>query len=155
MKRLAFLALLLATACGTGVDYERAPTGNGDGNLFATVDGASYSGSLNVQAIRTGNKIVITGFASNNRRLVLTLGSASAPGTFQLTVGGANIGDFYEAEKKWSSAVTGGSGTITFSVLTSRRGTGTFTFTAPAETATGATGTRVILAGTFDVLYAD
>lgn len=149
MKRLAFLALLLATACGT--DVERAPTGNGDGNLQASVDGATYTGSLNTEARRnSGNVITITGFGSNNRRLAVRVVAAAA-GTFQLT--GQNYGEYIEGVLNWSTANSGGTGSVTFSRLDARRATGTFLFTAPATTATGATGTKNVTSGNFDVQF--
>jgi Family of unknown function (DUF6252) len=151
MRRSAFLALLLVTACG--VDVTRAPSGNGDGNMFATVDGASWSGSLNVQTTRNGNKLTIAGFASNQRRMTLSLDNAGAPGTYQIGAGGASYGEFWEGGLIWLSNSPGGSGSVTFSVLTAKRGTGTFTFTAPASTATGATGNKVVTTGTFDVQF--
>jgi Family of unknown function (DUF6252) len=51
----------------------------------------------------------------------------------------------------WQAAVGTGSGTIVIGTLTSTRASGTFSFTLAAVPGTGATGTKTITEGSFDV----
>jgi hypothetical protein len=148
--------LMVAAACGGG----NSVTGtNNNGNCVdykATVAGSAWC-ALSVVAnyYTSQQQVVITGtsFSTTGTTYAVTL-SASAitgPGTYNLSttvplrfaVVGSSTGVGY------TTTVTGSSGTITFTTITSTHAVGTFSFTAVANT--GGTGTIQVTNGSFDV----
>lgn len=172
MRNALVFLLIPALACSGGGGGSTGPvsTGSGgQGTFTAVIDGANWASTTNQTTTSTGasavpGTIVITGTqlvsATNYTTLTINLGYLSGPGTYPLGVNpgttaggtgqvigpqsGSAIGD-------WSTNLTGSAGSLTVTSLTSTRITGTFQFTAPPQSFTQTTGTRVVTNGAFDM----
>lgn len=169
--RKSLMLLPLLVACGGG-DGD-SPTGPGPsttvGTFTASIDGTPWvstvnqvagggSGSNQVPGVitMTGTRVVS---ATNYTTITLTLGYIAGTGNYPLgvnpgsTAGG--IGAVFAPQGSsfgtWSTNLTGSAGTVTVTSLTSSRIVGTFQFTAPPQSFTTTTGTRVVTSGTFDM----
>ena len=132
------------------------------GTMTATIDGVAWRAvcvavSLTVQGVisiaggepttpTTGTTI---GFAAPRSVGSTSIGPLS-PTNALLTVGGGSL---------WQSALNNGSGTVTFTTLTTtnaagaNNAVGTFSFTMTPQSGTTATGTKVVTNGTFNVTF--
>lgn len=153
MRRLASVVLaLLVSACG-GDD----PVGPGslDGSMTALVDGVQWAASFEPVGQRNANDIIgMAGVAANGSTISFAF-PATGPGTYTLPLLGMNC-NYGASGQVWQALGMGdlgsvGSCSVTVNSLSSQRITGTFAFTAPAAAGSGATGQRVVTAGTFDV----
>jgi hypothetical protein len=107
--------------------------GAGNGTFSLTVDGATWSASLSVQAVNSNGIINVTGSDSQAKQAAVVLYGVTAPGTYQIGLAspsnmlrwteGINPADTYTA----NGAI--GSGTITVTELTASKIKGTFSFT--------------------------
>ncbi|MEO7999685.1 MAG: DUF6252 family protein [Gemmatimonadaceae bacterium] len=153
MKRLAFLALMLATvtvaACGD--DGGNPPVGAG--RMSASIDGTAFTGSLAVTAVRTTNTITIAGVGSNTRQISINLLGVTTTGAVAVGVGSQNFAQYSQGTQTWVSSLAGGSGTVNLTTLSATHATGTFSFTGIGSTSTGASGNKVVSSGTFDVNF--
>ena len=149
MKRLALLAFAFVMACGD--DGGNPPVGAG--TMTASIDGTAFSGTLAVQATRSGNLLSISAVGSNTRQLSLNLVGVTAPATIAIGAGSTSLGQYSTGTQTWVSSLAGGSGSVVLTTLTSTHATGTFSFTAIPSTTTGATGNKAITNGTFDVTF--
>ncbi len=169
MRHAHAMLLLSLAACG-GSSSSTGPTNTGaNGTFTATIDGAPWVSSTNQTAggstaanavpglvTLTGTKIVSS---TNYTTISLLLGYLSGPGTYPLgvnqatTAGGAGIVSTASGAtfSTWSTNLTGSAGTVTVTSLTSTRIGGTFQFTAPPQSFTTTTGTRVVTNGVFDL----
>ena len=133
---------------------------NGTGHLTATVNGVAWTASAQsvaTAAIASGAgvySILVSQTADADAlNLSMTLYNISGPGTYPLGVDSTvfgGIGVVSNLDAGWATPLSGAAGTITVDTLTSARMTGTFTFTANALSG-GATGTRVVSGGDFDL----
>jgi hypothetical protein len=147
------LRLLLAGSAATVLACSDNGAGpNGNGTITAKIDGVSWNASAEVQATYIAYVLAIGGLDSQARTVVLSIPSVMGTGTFALTAGQPAFATVTFGAQTWSSALTGGTGSVTISTLTGSHAIGTFNFTAPANTG-GATGTKVVTSGTFDVRY--
>jgi len=172
-KTQTLLLLLLLTGCGGGGDD--SPTGPGPGpsatvgTFTATLDGTAWVSTTNQVVGTSGGQnqvpgvITMTGTqvssATNYTTITVTLGYIAGTGTYPLgvnhgtTAGG--IGTVFAPQGgsfgTWSTNLTGAAGTVNVTSLTSTRIAGTFQFTAPPQTFTSTTGTRVVTNGAFDM----
>lgn len=151
--------LLMMAACGGSDTTE--PTGNNSGSqLTARIDGAvwrSEAGSeLSGVFLAAPGLYVIAGSkvsAGNNYTMAISLANIGGPGTYPLGVGPSVPGGSVVLANQtggWATANSGADGSITISMLTSTRMTGTFNFTGSATTGS-ATGTRTVTDGVFDL----
>jgi hypothetical protein len=153
---IASLGLLAAIACGGGDDNPTTgPNGTlaGDGNITASVNGTAWRSSKGGDhATRSGTFVGIS-TVSATYALVLGIGNA-AVGTFSLNLatGNGSSAIITNATGGWGTAISGGSGTVTITVLTATRVAGTFSFDAVAVSGS-ATGTLQVRNGTFDVAF--
>jgi hypothetical protein len=125
---------------------------NGNGTVTAKIDGASWDASAEVQATYIAYVLAVGGLDSQARAIVISVPSVTATGTFSLAAGQPAFATVTFGAETWSSAITGGTGSVIVSTLTGSHAIGTFSFTAPGSTS-GATGTKVVTSGTFDVRY--
>lgn len=149
MKRLALLAFAMVMACGD--DGGNPPVGAGI--MTASIDGTAFSGTLAVQATRSGNVISISAVGSNTRQLSLNLVGVTATGNVAIGAGSASLGQYSQGTQTWVSSLVGGSGTVVLTTLSSTRAVGTFSFTAIPSPSTGATGNKSVTSGAFDVSF--
>ena len=157
----------LLAACGSD-----SPTGNDDDDdnpnttgthMTATIDGQPFvasklPGLINVlQVEAAGGRYILLGTEATStgaigRQVSFAIGNISAPGTYPLGVDGVSVtGGFASITQngQWTTPLDGASGSITVTALTPTRIAGTFNFTADALSG-GATGTKVVTAGSFD-----
>jgi hypothetical protein len=165
--RFALPALLLLLAsCGggdkaTGPSNPTGTTTSSGNSMSASIDGVAWNASVAVQGLTvppSGNVPRIVSVAGGSQTLAISF-AFPAPSTGTYTTAGNPGTNFSVIEtvggKTWSalSASNGSSGTVTVTTLTATRAAGTFSFTAVASASSGATGTRVVTAGVFDVTF--
>jgi hypothetical protein len=151
--------------------------GNSGGNttgthMRATIDGQSWAagttaGSVTaLQFSRISGGYLILGVqllagGGIGSTITFTLNNISGPGTYPLGVDAVSVyGGFAGITGgtpggTWTTPLSGAAGTITITALTTTHIAGTFSFTATpaASGAGGATGTRVVTAGSFDAPF--
>jgi hypothetical protein len=107
--------------------------------------------------VGTTGVIIIQGTQANTESITLTLYNIDEPGTYPLGVTGANFGGTgvisTTTGRSWSTPPSGAAGTVTLTTLNATRIAGTFAFNA-TPLGGGATGTRVVTDGAFDLLLA-
>jgi hypothetical protein len=154
-------AALLVARCGASTTSPSSPGSCGTvstahGTISAQLDGAAWSGT--VTAIINANHIVsIAGSDGCSPASVITF--ALLPGTFQpatfnlsdasglnsiLSIGPINL---------WVANITGGTGKVTFTTLTTAAAIGTFQFSYVAAATSGASGTHTVTNGVFNVTF--
>ena len=153
MKRLVFLALMVATAtvAACGDDGGNPPVGAG--NVSATVEGSAFTGSLAVTSSRTATVLAVGAVGSNNRQIAIFLTGVTSTGAVAVGAGSSSYAQYSDASQQWVSNLTGGSGTVNLTTLTTTHAAGTFTFTGAALATSGASGTKSVTSGSFDVSY--
>lgn len=147
--------VLLAAAAGCGGD-NTGPNGQTNGDMTAKIDGASFT-SVTTLAHRNvtnaGTIIAISGADAHGTGLGFAFVDAGA-GTYPiggLTPTNATVLD--GTGKVWTAGATGGSGTLTVTALDGTHVAGTFAYSAVASAGTGATGTKAVTQGVFDVRF--
>jgi hypothetical protein len=124
--------------------------------MTASIGGQAWSSTTSGMNAQVGGFgiIQIQGY-QNGTTILLTLYNIDSTGTFQLGMagtmvgGGAIVADL--AGHGWATPLSGTAGTITLTTLTATQIAGTFSFTADAQNG-GATGTKVVTSGQFDML---
>ncbi len=154
----AIAGILMVAGCSsnssTGPDGN---TGGATGTLTATVNGAPFSATFHTTATVTNNIVVVqgeeqAGGAYTYNLITIAIGNFSAPGTFSLALGNANGANalWTAGTADWSTALTGGTGTITVTAYNATHIAGTFSFTAVSSA--GADNV-VVTNGKFDVPF--
>jgi hypothetical protein len=162
-------ALILGpVGCGGG-SSPNAPGGGGSTTTTTTtvpsaassvvsyrLDGASVT--ANLVTANFANGIMSVGATNPSQNITLGFAltpNASAPGTYSFGVlSGANAQIYVgNPAAGWQAGVGIGSGTITINTFSSTGAMGTFSFTMAAVPGTGATGTKSITDGTFNVTF--
>jgi hypothetical protein len=154
MARLLIATLAFTLACGD--DSPTDPNGGG-GTLTADVSGTAFSATV-VVANMVDDYLVITATqsvgGSNTRSITINVANVDGEDSYDLTAFG-NSGTYAELNNSiassWLTAVTQGSGSINITSITSTTIAGTFSFIAPANTISPATGTKTVTSGTFNV----
>ena len=155
LMRVATPVLLLA-AIGCGGD-NTGPNGQTNGDMTAKIDGASFT-SVTTLAQRNaggnaGTIIAVSGADSHGTGLGFAFVDAGV-GSYPiggLTATNATVLD--ATGKVWTAGATGGSGTLTITALDATHVAGTFAYSAVASAGTGATGTKAVTEGVFDVTF--
>jgi hypothetical protein len=124
--------------------------------MTATIDGVAWRAlcvgvSTSVQGVISivggENTTQTTGtslaFATNRSVGTTSIGVLS-PTNALLTVGGTSV---------WQAALSNGSGTVTYTTLTTNNAAGTFSFTMTAAPSSTATGTKTVTNGAFNVTF--
>lgn len=167
--RLVLVGVLVA--CGGGGDSTspNSPSGgnqnpggsNGTSQMNATINGQAFAvtGTAAVFAAQldaNSGAYLLSGIetASTFRAITFTLSGISGPGTYPLGVDGVSVAGgigsvSVNASNVWNTGLTGASGTITITSLTTTRIAGTFAFSANAASG-GATGSQSVTNGSFD-----
>jgi hypothetical protein len=154
LARTASLLLATLLVIGCGGDGGTGPDGD-DNTMTASVAGAAWNGSLAVQASRAGNVFSVSG-TNGTYQIQLTVPNVTATGTYNFGPGNAGIAQVVQVTAgfaAWTSALVGGTGTLTIATLTAEGATGTFTFNGIASPGTPATGTRAVTNGSFEVSF--
>ncbi len=147
---LAVPVAILLAACGSDGPTGPAPLANGtysariDGGEFNAMSAAVIGGAGGLYSLGGGNAAGQTiGFAW------LDVG----PGTYVIGGAATTIASHTHSGQTWSASTAQGSGSIVVTTSTSTRVAGTFSFVLPPDAASGATGTRTITQGVFDLTY--
>jgi Family of unknown function (DUF6252) len=164
MKQHAFsqvtgrmLMLAAAIMFGTASDCDKQPTTpTVNSTMTATVDARAWSATTSIIGSYSNGALSITGVSNDGVKITISA-LPTGPGDYVTEgVGGAGL-SFLLAEQPppqtWQAYALFGSGTLHLSVLSSTRAAGTFTFTALATIDTGASGTKVVTNGAFDVNF--
>jgi hypothetical protein len=150
-KMLSAILLLSAIACGSSSD---SVTGtNVSGPLSATIDGKAWASSA-PSVVRGGSIISIAGIDNALTGAVSLAVGAAAPGTYSLGFGNntGGLGIVSRGSQGWGSALQGGTGSVTFTTITTNHVVGTFAFDAVPSSG-GATGTVHVTNGKFDITF--
>jgi len=144
---IGLLTLGLA-ACG---DEDTGP-GEG-GSLTASIDGEAFTASLSVQATYGNDLLVIGGVNGSQQQIMLSLPGITSTGTVNLGAGNLGVAQVILGTQAWTTSLVGGTGSVTVTSLDANGAKGTFTFTGIAAPNTGATGTKAVTNGSFDVKF--
>ncbi|MDQ3697488.1 MAG: DUF6252 family protein [Gemmatimonadota bacterium] len=153
------LVLFALGACG-GDDNGPSGPPIGSGQFTATIDGQAWESDLLSQAAVAGSPgtYTLTGgkvlSSTDFRGITLALFNIGAAGTYPLGVGVfafGGMGIVSEPGAAWSTPNSGAAGSITITTLTTTRIAGTFEFTTTTSLTPGATGTRTVTDGEFDL----
>lgn len=154
---LSAMGLLSIVACGGSDSVTGTTTGNcgTTTTMSATIDGTAWC-SPAASVSRAGNNSIIA-VAGIDLGLTASISFgvvAPATGTFSVAPGNNTFGSatVAKAGKGWSSAVPGGTGSVTFTTLTANHVVGTFAFDAVGASG-GATGMVHVTNGKFDITF--
>jgi hypothetical protein len=155
-RRFGLLAILITLAAGCGSDDPAGPGGPGGNNLAngsfsARIDGAAFEPTAAAVVASSGLISIGAGNPSGQ-----TLGFAwldEGTGTYAIGATSATVGTHTFSGNTWSASSAQGSGSIVVTTTTANRVAGTFSFVLEADAGSGATGTRTITEGSFDLTF--
>jgi hypothetical protein len=153
------LLLTMLAACGGDKDPTDPGGNNPNGTITATVNGAAWNGSAAAIATRSTDFIAVGGTQGSHSNITFAF-PGNSTGTFSIpdAVGmNLNYSEFGSTHV-WQALAMGhlggiGSGSVTVTTLNSERVAGTFSFVAPAAASSGATGSRTVTNGSFNVKF--
>jgi hypothetical protein len=159
MNRVTKLALAAALMLSVGCSSDTTDPNNNNNNsvkvFTATINGAQYTSTITTGAYSNG-QLAIAGNNGLGRSIHITAVNLTGAGTYTLNRGNqftavAQIIDLTTATQ-YSTALLGGTGTLTLTTATPQRVTGSFSFIAYTSAGTGA-GQLVVTVqnGTFDI----
>jgi hypothetical protein len=167
MKRTLILwaFAVFVSACGgsptsPGTTTTTGPIVTAHGSMSATVNGVAWNATT-VSATNIPGSVgflEVVGIDLALQAVGFTLGPGQAPGTWPMigtspaAIGSVNTGPVGSTQS-WTAGPGLGSGTIVIATLTATGASGTFSFTAPALAFTGATGTKTVTNGVFNVTF--
>jgi hypothetical protein len=158
LSALALSALVITAGCSSS-DSPTGPGGGGgpQGNfgMSATINGTAWTPSGTPAASISNNIFALAALSlSPPYSVSFVIGQVAGPGTYTLNYlnSSASSGIVTQSSKGWDTYAVGGTGSVTFTTLTSSHAVGTFVMTAQPATG-GATGTITITNGAFDVTY--
>lgn len=143
------LALLLALGCSSDDPYDPGGGNPNQSSMSGTIDGAAWTATI-INAARSGSATItvsVSGRDAQNRQIDLTLVGATGTGTFSVGSGQPLSATFQFGDQAWAGHLSGASGSITLTTLTSTHMVGSYNITLVPLTSS-ATGNRVIV-GTF------
>lgn len=155
MKALKLLTVIVLissiafTSCKKSDDDSADPS-TGNSTMSLKYGGTSWNATLNVQGIKSGNTIVVTGTDSNTKQAQVQLTDVNKPGTYEVNAG--NTLRWTESTNPTDSFMANGmfgSGSITVTEISDTKIVGTFNFTGFSAGGT----TRIITDGKFSVEF--
>jgi hypothetical protein len=158
-KRFCLLALLVTLAVGCGSDGPGRPSGpsgpDGDdlpnGSFSALIDGADFDAEA--AGVVASSSVVSVAAANESGQALSFAWMNTGTGTYAVEPGGVTLVTYVSSSKAWSASSSQGSGSLEITALTANRAAGTFSFVLQADAASGATGTRTITEGHFDLTF--
>jgi hypothetical protein len=150
---LAVLLPVLLAACGSSGPTGPTPLANG--TFTAKIDGSSFN-ATSAAVVPLGGGGGGGGFSiggGNTGGQTIGFAWVGGTGTYPIGAGNATIGTHTYMGHTWSASSAQGSGSITVTSVTASHVTGTFSFVLQPDAASGATGTRTVTAGSFDLTY--
>ena len=145
--------LVLTAACSSGDSVTGPDLTLPSGSMSARIDGTAWQATAALSVAYAGGVLAFAGSDASQTTvgvgLIPTGPGTCAIGPNQPTNANVTTG----AIGSWGATSGQGSGSITLTSFTQNSAKGTFEFTAPAVPNTGATGTKVVTLGTFDVKF--
>jgi hypothetical protein len=149
---MGLVALVALGGCGSSTQ----PSGPGNGSLTAKLDGSNWNATTIVATYPSGI-LAIAGTDNQGQTIGFAVGPTTATGTFPVAItSGVNASLTVasgSSAQSWNAVQTSGSGSVTLTTITATHAVGTFQFTVVPVPGTGATGSRSITQGSFDVTY--
>ncbi len=151
---MTLTAVLVLAACGDDpLSPDERDSQLPNGSMSARVDGDAWTATAALAVAYTGG---ILAFAGSDASQV-TIGLGFIPdglktypiGPSEPTNGNLSLG----STQSWAASASMGSGTVTLTSFTANSASGTFMFVADPVASTGATGTRSVTEGVFDVTF--
>jgi hypothetical protein len=150
--------LLAGSACGGGNGGPAGPSGSG--TMTARVDGATWTATSGIVAVRINNFVSVTGSVGAVSHITIAWPDEGAD-TYAIPLAtGMNLNyGLFGSGHLWQALAMGtqlggvGTGSVTVTTLNAERVAGTFQFTAPAAASSGASGQRVITNGAFNIPF--
>jgi len=147
-RTTARAVVLTLAACGSDA---AEPTPDG-GQMTARIDGEAWAASITT-AMRTEQGVITVSGSDRSQRTIAFAFFDDGTGTYRIETGAPTNALLTVADRqRYVGGSSEGTGAIAVTTLTAERVAGTFEFTAYLANA-GATGTRVITAGEFDVEF--
>jgi len=145
---------VLFGGCGTDpISPDNGDTPLVNGSMSAKVDGDSWVANSALTVAYTGG---ILAFAGSDASM-LTIGMGfipTGPGTYSIGPSEPTNANLSEGTvHSWAASSSMGSGSVTLTSFTENSASGTFSFTVEPVTTTGATGSRLVTEGMFDVTF--
>lgn len=155
MARSLLVLLTLAAAAGCGSSSTDTGTTLNlvtNGKFSATVNGAAWSALGQVIVRKPTSTSLAMGAPSTTYAMTFTLLNVTGPGTTSLVSSPSNGSHVLIGATGggWDTSVTGGTGSVTITSLTTNHVTGTFSFDAPAI---GSGNALHVTAGVFDLTF--
>jgi hypothetical protein len=144
------ILMLLLAACGS--DEPTGPATLANGTYRAKIDGAQFNA---ISAAVVGGAGGLYSLGGGNAA-GQTIGFAwvdAGPGTYPIGNPASTIATHTASGQTWSASVAKGSGSIVVTTSTAGRVAGTFSFVLQADAGSGATGSRTVTEGSFDLTY--
>jgi len=140
---------LISLACGSNEPTGPAPLANG--TYRAKINGADFN-AMSAAVVSSGGLYSLGGGNAAGQ----TIGFAwvnAGPGTYPIGGAATTIATHTHSGQVWSASTAQGSGSIVVTTTSATRVAGTFSFVLQADAASGATGTRTVTEGVFDLTY--
>ncbi len=154
-RALSSVLFLAAVACGGDSTGPGSTSGTNSCStpLSAVVNGAAWCSPL-PQVTSSHSIISLAGFDAGITSAIGIAVAASGPGTYSLSFGNTLAGSatYAKGSQGWSTGLSGGTGTITITTLTTNHVVGTFSFDAVASTG-GASGTIHVTNGQINITF--
>lgn len=152
-SRAARLGLALVAVLGCSPDDFNSPGGS-LGSMIATIDGVAWSSGQGIEGSFSGTTLVMTGLGGSGPgrfQVQIVISGIDGAGTYPLgPAHPANVATIITANSPvvlYTTAVEGGSGSLTITSLVAGNIQGTFAFTGVLAGGNGET--KVVTNGTF------
>jgi hypothetical protein len=160
MKRILTAAGLALAIVSCGEEGPTGPGGN-DNEMSATVGGTPFEAFAPDGNFAQGVVAIMGTQTSGAITTAITINvvdpeqGAAIPlnPNFAGSFGMVTVTDGSLSPSSWTTTLSPGTGSITFSTLNSERAIGTFQFTGQAAPGTSATGQKMVTSGTFDIKF--
>lgn len=144
----------LTLGCGGDDDDPTGPQAPRNAPMAAVIDGTPWA-AVSASASRSASDVIAFGGTAADLTTISMALAATGPGTYAIPLAGLNFNvSNASSGEVWQALGMGqlgavGSGSVTFTTLTSTRIAGTFTFQAPGAGTTA--GEKVVTQGSFDI----
>lgn len=153
---LAAAAAVSLIACGSDSSGSTEPPQSAlNGSMSAVVDGDQWTATVAVQAAYANGILALSGVDASNSTIAMAM-APSGPGSYSIGVAEPTNAAYTLTGGQalvWQAVSTLGSGSVELQTLTATEATGTFHFELPAVASSGASGTKSITEGKFDVKF--
>lgn len=147
-----FIAVLVLSSCSK--DDSTSPESTGSATMSAKIDGSAWTATIN-GATNSNGLIAFAGQDGNVRQIQFRVMNVTQTGTYQIggSIMNVNTAQLSEGTKVWTSGLGMGSGSVTFTKVSSTEAEGTFALTLAPVTSSRATGTKNVTDGKFAVKF--